>query len=54
MKLTYILLALQPSDTEVFDILLALKKLPLTIELLRETKIGNSVYDALAYTSSAA
>ena len=46
MKLTYILLALQPSDTEVFDILLALKKLPLTIELLRETKIGNSVYDA--------
>ena len=45
-KLTHFFLALQPSDTEVFDILLALKKLPLTIELLRETKIGNSVYDA--------
>lgn len=43
---TNILLTLQPSDTDVFDILLALKKLPLTIELLRETKIGNSVYDA--------
>ena len=37
---------LQPSDSEVFDILIALRKLPVTIELLRETRIGNSVNDA--------
>lgn len=30
----------------MLDILLALKKLPMTIEILRETKIGNIVYEA--------
>jgi hypothetical protein len=37
---------MQPLDSEVWDILIALKKLPMTIEILRETKIGNIVYEA--------
>jgi hypothetical protein len=35
----------QPPESEVWDILIALKKLPVTIEILRETKIGNTVYE---------
>ena len=30
----------------MLDILVALRKLPITIELLRDTKIGNTVYEA--------
>lgn len=36
----------QTADSEVLDILLALREVPITIDILRETKIGNSVYEA--------
>jgi hypothetical protein len=44
---------LSTSEEEVWDILQALKKIPMTIDLLRETMVGKSLHEAKKnYTSS--